>query len=95
MMLWYGSEMSGWTYAGMAIGMILFWAALIVGGVVLLQQVFATNNAESIRMRDNDSAQCILAEKFARGDIDENQFRRQIATLREVADSHPAGRSLP
>lgn len=37
MMLWYGSEMSGWTYAGMAIGMILFWTALIVGGVVLLQ----------------------------------------------------------
>ncbi|SHY38757.1 membrane protein [Mycobacteroides abscessus subsp. abscessus] len=45
MMLWYGSEMSGWAYAGMAIGMVLFWTALIVGGVVLLQQVFGTNNA--------------------------------------------------
>lgn len=89
MMLWYGSEMSGWAYAGMAIGMVLFWTALIVGGVVLLQQVFGTNNAESIRMRDTDSARCILAAKFARGEIDENQFRRQIATLREANDSHP------
>lgn len=61
MMLWYGSEMSGWAYAGMAIGMVLFWTALIVGGVVLLQQVFGTNNAESIRMRDTD-----LARHFGR-----------------------------
>ncbi|SLA61091.1 SHOCT domain-containing protein [Mycobacteroides abscessus] len=95
MMLWYGSEMSGWAYAGMAIGMVLFWTALIVGGVVLLQHVFGTNNAESIRMRDTDSARCILAAKFARGEIDENQFRRQIATLREANDSHPGEGNLP
>ncbi|ORB56531.1 hypothetical protein BST43_13835 [Mycobacteroides saopaulense] len=95
MMLWYGPDMSGWAYAGMAIVMMLFWAALIVGGVVLLRQVFSTNTTESVPIRGTDSAKRILAEKFARGEIDENQFRRQLATLRGAADSHPTGRIQP
>jgi putative membrane protein len=31
MMFWYDHDMSGWRYAGMAIGMILFWILIIVG----------------------------------------------------------------
>lgn len=35
MMFWPNYDMGGWGYAGMAIGMVLFWF-LIVGGIVAL-----------------------------------------------------------
>jgi putative membrane protein len=31
MMWWYGSGMSGWGYAVMTLGMVVFWALVIVG----------------------------------------------------------------
>ena len=37
MMFWYDHDMSGWGYAGMAIGMVLFWALLIVAIIALIR----------------------------------------------------------
>ena len=34
-MHWWGSDVSGWGYALMSVGMLLFWG-LVIGGVVLL-----------------------------------------------------------
>ena len=31
MMFWSDHDMSGWGYTGMVIGMVLFWALIIVG----------------------------------------------------------------
>ena len=31
MMFWSGHDMSGWGYAGMAVGMVLFWVLMILG----------------------------------------------------------------
>lgn len=36
-MYWYGSAISGWGYALMTIGTILFWSAVIFGIVALVR----------------------------------------------------------
>jgi len=37
MMFWYDHDMSGWGYAGMVIGMVLFWTLIIVGIIALIR----------------------------------------------------------
>jgi putative membrane protein len=37
MMFWSDHDMSGWGYAGMAIGMVLFWVLIIVAIVALIR----------------------------------------------------------
>ena len=37
MMFWFDHDMSGWGYAGMAVGMVLFWALVIAGIVALVR----------------------------------------------------------
>ncbi|PRC52656.1 hypothetical protein C6A85_57795, partial [Mycobacterium sp. ITM-2017-0098] len=36
MMFWNDYDMSGWGYAGMAIGMIVFWMLIVVGIIGLI-----------------------------------------------------------
>ena len=74
MMLWYDHDMSGWGYAGMAIGMVLFWV-LVIGGIFALIRYSAPP--------EKPDAQQLLAIRFARGDLDEAQYREKLAVLRE------------
>lgn len=37
MMYWYGNDPSGWGYALMIIGMVVFWGVLITGVLLLLR----------------------------------------------------------
>lgn len=94
MMLWYGSEMSGWTYAGMAIGMILFWTALIVGGVVLLQQVFATK-MQSPSTGATPIPHSAFWQRSSRVEISTKPIPAAERIIAGGRRSHPAGRSLP
>jgi putative membrane protein len=77
MMYWYGNGMNGWGYAVMTIGMVLFWAVAILGGVALVRHL--TRPAGGIR---GSSAEQVLAERFARGEIDEEEFGKRLKALR-------------
>jgi putative membrane protein len=83
-MFWY-DDMSWWGYAGMGIGMVLFWALLIAGIVAL--GVFATGDRATPQAPPTDpaSAEQILAARIARGDINETEYRDRIAVLRDDA----------
>jgi len=81
MMFWNDHDMGWWGYAGMSVGMILFWA-LIVAGIVALVMYVA---GERRNQRAAQSPDQILAERFARGEINENEYRERLATLRESA----------
>ena len=72
MMYWYGNGMSGWGYAVMTIGMVLFWAVAILGGVALVRHLTSTRGS---------SAQQVLAERFARGEISGEELRERLAQL--------------
>jgi putative membrane protein len=62
---------------GMMSGMIIFWIITIVLAVLLVHGLFQQNN-QSTDKRSFDSkptAQQILEERYARGEINQEQFR--------------------
>ncbi len=89
MMYWYGPGMSGWGYGLMAIGMVLFWG-LVITGVVLLVRYLARGGHRPALSGPADSPEQLLAQRYARGEIDEDEYQRRLATLR---GGPPPGRS--
>ena len=86
MMYWYGSGTSGWGYALMTISMVLFWGAVIFG-IVMLVRYFGRSGQPPAEPRPPQSLESpqsperLLAERFARGEIDEEEYRRRLAVL--------------
>jgi putative membrane protein len=83
MMFWYDHDMGWWGYAGMGIGMVLFWALLIAGIVALVMFVTGDRSARQAPPSAPASAEQILAARFARGEISETEYRDRIAVLRD------------
>ncbi|MBS2963244.1 SHOCT domain-containing protein [Actinocrinis puniceicyclus] len=95
MMYWYGDHgMSGWAWGLATIGMIVFWGVLIAAGVALFRYLAhgprqqnhaapgAGITAHSAPPAPPASPEAILAERFARGEIDEEEYHARLATLR-------------
>lgn len=78
-MFWYGHDMGWWGAAAMGIGMVLFWA-LIVGGIVALVMYLVGDRRNQ---PPSTSPGQILAERFARGEISETEYRDRVAVLRD------------
>jgi putative membrane protein len=82
MMYWYGDHMSGWGYALMTISMVLFWGLIIAGVVVLVRYLGRGQQQAGAAPPQQATPEQVLAERFARGDIDEDQYRQRLDTLR-------------
>ncbi|WP_439957226.1 SHOCT domain-containing protein [Nocardia inohanensis] len=80
-MFWYDHGMNGWGYAWMGLGMVVFWA-LLIGGLVLVVRLVAGDRDRS-PWPPGPTAEQLLAQRFARGEIDEREFAGRIAALRE------------
>ena len=86
MMYWYGNGMSGWGYALMTVSMVLFWALLIAGVVTLVRYLGrSTQPTLTSPPPHRHTPEQVLAERFARGDIDDDEYRRRLDTLRADA----------
>ena len=79
MMWWYGNGISGWGMALMMIGNVLFWAVIILGGVALVRYLMGDRSTVATDARPTPEQ--LLAERFARGEIDEQEYRRRLDTL--------------
>jgi putative membrane protein len=95
MMYWYGSGMSGWGYALMTVSMVLFWGAVIIGIVALIRHFGRGGQQIPPPPSQPASPEQLLAERFARGEIYEEEYRRRLAVLQgtsQAADgrTHPA-----
>ena len=84
MMYWYGSDPGGWGYALMTIGMVLYWGLLITGVVMLVRYV-GREASPPTHLPVLHTAEQLLAERFARGELDETEYRSRLATLRGQA----------
>ena len=88
MMYWYGSGMSGWGYALMTVSMILFWGAVIFGIVLLVRYFGRNGQPHAAPPPPPQSAELppaperLLAERFARGEIDEDEYHQRLTSLR-------------
>jgi putative membrane protein len=84
MMFWYGHDVSGWGWFGMSLGMIVFWALIITAFSLLFRAL--NNSSEHSHSAAAPPAlvtsEQLLAERFARGEIDEEEYRRRLETLR-------------
>ena len=82
-MFWYDHDMGWWGYAGMGIGMVLFWALLILG-IVALVRLSTGDNTRRVPPPPPSPEQ-VLADRFAHGEISEAEYRDRVAILRDHA----------
>lgn len=83
MMFWGGDGyMGGWGYVLMWVSFVLFWGAVIVGLVLLARAVGTGNRRFDGGGSRSRLAEDLLAERFARGEIDENEYTARLAALR-------------
>ena len=86
-MFWYDNhDLSAWGWVGMILGMVAFWALV---AAVIVWIVRSTPRPD--RGEGRPDAQQLLAERFARGEIDETEYHDRLATLR--GEKRPAARS--
>lgn len=79
-MMWYGGGWGGWIM--MTVLMLLFWGGLLTA-IVLAARAFGADNQARSRPTVSSRADELLSERFARGEIDEEEFRRRMTLLRE------------
>jgi putative membrane protein len=77
----YHDSWSVGDYVGMGVGMLLF-LALVVLVVIAVLRSFPQHRNESAQRRASDRAEELLAERFARGEIDSDEFQRSRDLLR-------------
>ncbi|MET8567590.1 SHOCT domain-containing protein [Streptomyces sp. NPDC004783] len=80
MTFWYTHDMGGWGWFGMSVGMVLFWALIVTVLVLVVRSV--DHPRERTRTPAAPTPEQILGERYARGEIDEEEYRRRLSTLR-------------
>jgi putative membrane protein len=83
----------------LTVSMILFWGAVIFG-VIALVRYFGRSGQQPAAPPPSQSAEWpssperLLAERFARGEIDEDEYRQRLTVLRG-ADQPANGQARP
>ncbi len=70
--MWHG-DWSWWGWLGMSVTMLAFWGLVALAVVALFRRTGET---------DQRSPEALLAERFAKGKIDEDEYRRRLEVLR-------------
>ncbi|MFJ1704945.1 SHOCT domain-containing protein [Kitasatospora sp. NPDC088346] len=96
MMYWNDHDMGGWGFGLMAIGMLLFLGLLVVLAVALGRYLGQTPRPRPPDARPSSSPplpspEQLLAERFARGEIDADEYRHRLDTLRSGATGPVSG----
>jgi putative membrane protein len=81
----YGSYGNGWggSWPIMALMFLVFWGVVVSLVIYLLRRGHVRNDANQFRPAHHD-AERILTERFARGEIDEEEFTKRRAALRRT-----------
>ncbi|MGY1591242.1 SHOCT domain-containing protein [Geodermatophilus sp. SYSU D00708] len=80
---WDGwDHMGDWGWGATAVVVLLLLGLLVVGSLLLARRV--RRPAPGSYPPPVRSAEQLLAERFARGEIDEEEYRRRLAVLHET-----------
>ncbi|QZL03109.1 SHOCT domain-containing protein [Streptomyces sp. BHT-5-2] len=91
MMYWYGHG-GGWMWPWMLVGNLLFWIVIIVVAILIFRAFTQRPGPHNSGQpgwgtppppgSPGPGAEQILGERYARGEIDEDEYQRRLATLR-------------
>ncbi|WP_412078678.1 SHOCT domain-containing protein [Streptomyces xanthophaeus] len=87
MMFWYDHDIGGWGWFAMSVSMILFWALIITVAVLLFRAL--ARPPEHTHVSSAPTAEQVLAHRLARGEIDEDDYRRRLGALRQSGPGAP------
>ncbi|MFG3496969.1 SHOCT domain-containing protein [Streptomyces sp. NPDC047928] len=86
MMVWYDHGMNGWGWFAMSAGMVLFWALIVMAAVLLFRALNRSPHEQTPSADRSRPAgptpEEILGDRLARGEIDEEEYRRRLSALR-------------
>ena len=78
----YGAGWGWGAWLAMGVSMVVLWELVIAGGIVLVRSLAGGRNQHPSATRDAlGEAERILADRFARGEIDEDEYRRRTEVL--------------
>jgi putative membrane protein len=89
-MMYWGNGMGGWGMAMMTVSSLLFWGLLIVG-IVLLVRYAGRGTQAAPPPSERVTPQQVLADRFARGEIDEEEYLRRLRVLTGAAPARGTG----
>lgn len=84
-MMWYDGDGWGWAaWVLMTVGMVAFWAVVITAVVLAVRYLAGPRRTAATPSGHGQTrAEDVLAERYARGEIDEEEYRRRLALIRE------------
>jgi putative membrane protein len=80
----YGNGMGGWGMFLMTLSTLMFWG-LVIAGVVALVRYAGRTGWTRATSGDEATPERLLAQRFARGEIDEDEYRRRLRVLTGAA----------
>ena len=83
--MYYGPGMNGWVMALIIVGNVVFWGLLSFAAIALIRYTKRGQVASS--SHPASTPQQILAQRFARGDIDEDEYTRRLQVLSSSSTS--------
>jgi putative membrane protein len=82
MMHWYGWDgMGAWGWIGMILMMVFWFGLIAIVLVVLVRLVTGESSRSKVGPTEHDRSMSILRERFARGEITEDEFNTARRTL--------------
>lgn len=80
----YGGWMWGNGWVWMGVGMVLFWVAVATAVVFAIRYLLDSGRASGGSPRyDLPRPEDVLSERFAQGEIDEDEYRQRVALLQK------------
>lgn len=80
-MMWWGDGWGVGAWIAMSLMMVVFWGGLVALVVYLVRS--SRTDREDRRVDDTHRAEEVLAERFARGEIDEDEFTKRRELLHQ------------
>ncbi|MGA5823805.1 SHOCT domain-containing protein [Kitasatospora sp. NPDC094028] len=92
-MMYWNDGMNGWGIGLMTVSMLLFWGLVVFGVVALVRHLGRTEQHHPagrppavppppMTPPERPTPERLLAERLARGEIDPDEYRSRLATLR-------------
>ena len=81
-MMGYWDGMGGWGVALVLVGNVLLWVVIILAVVALVRHLARDGRPPAAGSRPTPEQ--LLGERFARGELDEQEYRSRLETLSQA-----------